>query len=693
METTKITPRPGGSGEHGLRPYRPALDGIRAVAVFAVVAYHLGLPAARGGFLGVDIFFVLSGYLITSLLLLEHDATGRIDLWRFWMRRAKRLLPALLVVLVVVATWVHLTVPDFQMGQRRLDLQWALFYGSNWHLISSAQDYFAQGSGVSLVRHTWSLAIEEQFYFVWPLVVAAGLWLARARTRVLVTVCVIGTIGSIVCMAALHSAENPSRAYYGTDARAHQLLLGALLAVAMLRSRAAGGSRRSGAVVAGLSLAVLLAAFVTMGDGGTVYYLGGSALISVATAGLIWGLQVAPDGVLARTLGAAPVRWIGLISYGIYLWHWPVILMIGAPAAVFAWLPGSIGLNVTRVTITLACAGLSYVAVERPIRRGGVQVAFRTLPRFGVATVGTLVTAAMVIAVLTRGSALQAEAFVHGGAVQIDKQGCVFDVCLRHRGSRDAPVVALIGDSIARSMDLGFVEEARRRDFTYLVAANDGCRVTQLLTSTTEQGFAQYEICRNETPMLWRELQRRWQPDLVVVVQQVERADFVDDTSATVEGGSKAWAEAERLALPRVIRPFTAAGSPVVLVEAQPVLTPERCLRVSALSDPDCSLPITADRKLGPLNDILTDVARTMADVTLVSVNRHLCPGGICPPAIGSMIPRYDGSHYTSAGARWVVPLLLREIRTAGAWPSRARTLRRERPDQEEPGLRSTFGK
>ena len=183
--------------------YRPALDGIRAVAVMAVIAYHLGYRWAPGGFIGVDVFFVLSGYLITSLLLAEHARTGGIALAAFWFRRARRLLPALFAMLIVVAIWVGLSASPFEMPMRREDLFWTLFYGSNWHFVQSGQDYFAQYGSASPLRHTWSLAIEEQFYLLWPLMVVGALWIGRRRPVILAWACVVGIASSVAAMAIL----------------------------------------------------------------------------------------------------------------------------------------------------------------------------------------------------------------------------------------------------------------------------------------------------------------------------------------------------------------------------------------------------------------------------------------------------------------------------------------------------------
>jgi peptidoglycan/LPS O-acetylase OafA/YrhL len=657
--------------------YRPALDGIRAIAVGAVVAYHLGIEKMPGGFLGVDVFFVLSGYLITTLLVLERDATGAVALGRFWMRRARRLLPALLLLLVVVTIWIHQTAPDFELAQRRLDLQWALFYGSNWHLIASAQDYFAQGAGVSIVRHTWSLAIEEQFYLLWPLVVGSAMWIARGRVKNLVAICVVGVVGSAVAMALLHDGADQSRSYYGTDTRMHQLLIGALLAIIMLRVPAMRAPRRIGTAIAVGALALLAAAFVGLDDGSSRYYRGGSVTVAVAAAALIWGLEVAREGGAARALGVAPMRGIGRISYGVYLWHWPVIAAIGAPAAVFEWLPGTIGLNVTRVTITLAIAATSFVLVERPVLQGRAPALVRAWPRLvratagGIATLAVFAVVAATIAVLTTGSSLQAEAATTGGATQLDRLDCTFVICVRHEAQGpDAPVVAVVGDSIARSLDLGFVEQARRGGWTYLTASAGGCRVSHLLTSS-EGNEAEYRRCFETTPGLFQRLKDRWAPDVVVIVENMELADIQDGHGAIVHAGSTEWAIAERRELGRVVGGFTSEGAYVVLVETAPNVTPKTCLRDDHFDQPECVVAASADELAAAFNRIEADVAaRFPGQASVVSMTPYLCPGGLCAPTAEGVFARYDGHHFSRAGSRWIVPRLIADMRLAGAFPA-----------------------
>src|SRR5436309_2477777 len=210
---------------------RPALDGVRAVAVLAVIGYHVGsrLP---GGFLGVDVFFVLSGYLITTLILRERAARGRIDLARFWARRARRLLPAGLLLVAACALMTTHNVPVSEFEARRGDMLATVFYYANWHFIAASESYFALFVGRSPLEHTWSLAIEEQFYVLWPLLVMS-IGLLRPGVRASLGLIVAGVAASAAWMVAIYDPTNPTRAYIGTDTRAHTLLIGALLAVVL----------------------------------------------------------------------------------------------------------------------------------------------------------------------------------------------------------------------------------------------------------------------------------------------------------------------------------------------------------------------------------------------------------------------------------------------------------------------------
>ena len=233
----------------GHRPqlsYVAGLDGIRAISIIGIMANHSGLGWAAGGFISVNVFFVLSGYLITALLVKEWLRSGTIRLKQFWARRARRLLPALFVLLIGIALYAWLLAPPDTRGSLRTNALATLFYFSNWHQIFSGQSYFAQTAVQSPLLHTWTLAIEEQFYLVWPLVVLGVLkW--RKRLRPLLALTVVMAVASAVEMALLfHSGADPSRLYYGTDTRAEDLLLGAIVALALAHRRPATSARGSG---------------------------------------------------------------------------------------------------------------------------------------------------------------------------------------------------------------------------------------------------------------------------------------------------------------------------------------------------------------------------------------------------------------------------------------------------------------
>ncbi|HZN19801.1 MAG TPA: acyltransferase family protein [Micromonosporaceae bacterium] len=356
--------------EAGVWAYHPALDGVRALAVTAVLFFHARPDWLGGGFLGVDAFFVLSGFLITGLLLAEHRRTGRVKLLPFWGRRARRLLPALLVVLLATVAIGRLTLPDTELTALRWDALAALGYVANWRMTYRGGDYFTETAPESLLQHTWSLGIEEQFYLVWPLLVVLALRARRPRAAVL-AVCLAGTVASTAVSTVLYRGEvDPARAYYGTDARASALLVGCALA-ALLAGRdpaAAQPGRRRPLVLA--FTAVLAAAVVGVAwaaaDGRAGWlYQGGLTLLAVAVAVVLAHLVTAPAGWGARLLSLPPVVWLGRVSYGVYLWHWPLFGLLTADRT------GRTGVSlvVLRFGATLLAAALTFYLVELPVRR------------------------------------------------------------------------------------------------------------------------------------------------------------------------------------------------------------------------------------------------------------------------------------------------------------------------------------
>lgn len=418
----------------------PGLDGIRALAVTTVIVFHLLPGTLIGGYLGVDIFFVVSGFLITTLLLRERAATGRISLRGFWARRARRLLPALGLLLLACCTAALVVGGDVLVGLG-LQVIGAITFSSNWVYIAQGSSYFGE-TVPELFRNLWSLAVEEQFYVVWPLLVVVLLVRVPRWARLLLIAAIaVASAGWMAVSVPLDGAAfDPTRVYYGTDTHAFGLALGALLGV-LLQDRGIAGhgmTGRGARVALGLGGTVAIAGLLTLavvlpGDSAFAYQ-GGLALVALLSAVAIAALLV-PGSLLARILDVAPIRWIGLRSYGLYLWHWPVFVLVGAvlptwPREGFeAWGIGAIALAITAVA-----AALSYRFLEQPIRRHGFRGAARAIldaaPRsrraFG-ALAGMILAAALAgastIALLADPGRGEVQGYIEAGQEAIDGAG------------------------------------------------------------------------------------------------------------------------------------------------------------------------------------------------------------------------------------------------------------------------------
>jgi peptidoglycan/LPS O-acetylase OafA/YrhL len=372
-------PAPGNRGEPVRRRglgYQPALDGLRAIAVLAVLAYHADLPWAPGGFLGVDIFFVLSGFLITTLLLDANARHGTPDLRRFYVRRARRLLPALFAVLIGSTLLVITLAPDAAGNQQR-DLPAALAYVTNWVYVLTDQSYFEATGRPPMLEHLWSLAVEEQFYLLWPWVFLLA-W-RLGRSRIVRRTALIGAVLSTGAMLVLSVANgypteaDPSRVYFGTDTHVMGLLLGAALATAWIptRARADLANRPRMIIDATGVVGLLLVAIVfwRVSEDSALLYRGGFLALSALVAVIIVALTH-PASRVGRIIGSAPMRYLGTRSYGIYLWHWPIFLVTRPGLDVP--LTGTANL-LLRLGLTLGIAELSYRFLETPIRQHGFR--------------------------------------------------------------------------------------------------------------------------------------------------------------------------------------------------------------------------------------------------------------------------------------------------------------------------------
>ena len=353
--------------------YVPSLDGLRTIAVGLVIAFHLAVPGLGSGFAGVDVFFVLSGYLITAGLLADTAKHGRPRFARFWQRRFQRLLPAATLVLLAVLTYATLLAPYYRRTALADDTAWTSVYLANWHFMQ-ANTYFSSDGTSSPLLHMWSLAVEEQFYFAWPLLIGLVALLVRrggSVTKPLLALTLVLILASVVALGVLYDPAGADRSYMGTDTKAFEPLLGALLAVLVTNPavREAIGARHRLLATAGGVVAVAVLPFLTGPSG--FYFYGGALLLSLGVVCVIAALICGPSTALSQFLSWAPMAYLGRISYGLYLWHWPWAVWLDVTHGVFKPLPAGIAL-----AGTLASAVASYHLVEQPIRRGRLAAWF-----------------------------------------------------------------------------------------------------------------------------------------------------------------------------------------------------------------------------------------------------------------------------------------------------------------------------
>ncbi|WP_035857354.1 acyltransferase family protein [Cryptosporangium arvum] len=619
--------------------YQPGLDGVRAVAVVAVLVYHLGASWLPGGFLGVDVFFALSGFLITTLLLTRAGADGRVDLVDFLTRRARRLLPAALVMVAVVAVVGAFTMTPDRLGPLRLDGVWTVLQAANWRFVVSGQSYVDAFAPPSPLRHAWSLAVEEQFYLVWPIVVAG---FVRRRRALLATALVVACASA--AWMGYSYAPDPSRAYYGTDTRVHALLAGAGLAIVLLGP----GRDRWVRLLGWLALpapVVLAVAFAVVSDEAPGYYRGaGFGLALVATV-LVGAVAVAPDGLVGRLFRVAPLPWLGRRSYSLYLWHWPV----------FCWLeplPGAGGVA-AKLALTAVLALASYHLIELPVRRNR----FARPGAFLVAS-GAVASALAVVVVATTGAAppLVGEPAEPGAKPQL----------LAAASSPSAIRLATAGDSVARSLAPGLRQVADAQGWGYADSAVSSCSVAGLLM--VEPDGSTYRAgrrCPEVVPPMQRELVANFDPTLILVHSRWENQPVRRPDGVVVRPGSAAHLAYVRSRLVVALGRLTAGRAHVVLIE--PIPAADSLCRRLGNSPETCR-----DQLRDPGAEQYNALRRSMATafpgrVTVISVADLVCPGGVCTDEVGGRRPRPDGLHFSPSGAAWIAPLILHRAVDAGA--------------------------
>jgi peptidoglycan/LPS O-acetylase OafA/YrhL len=335
--------------------HRDDLQGLRALAVLLVAFNHAGLPFLHGGYVGVDVFFVLSGFLITGLLLAQAARDGRVRLLDFYIRRARRILPAAVLTLVVTIVVAHQLLNFVRAREAVTDSVWAAFFAANVHFAQIGSDYFAQGQPPSPVQHYWTLAVEEQFYLVWPVVLALVLFVAALRKRLLLIALAAGAASLAWSIHA--TAVTPTSAYFSSSSRAWELALGAALAIAAPHLRWLSSS-----AVGWLGLACIVAAAVAFS--GSTHFPGYAALLPTLGAALVIAAGLEQQRGPGRLLSVAPMRYVGDRSYAFYLWHWPVLVIAAEYAGRDLSTAEKLGLLAGAFLLSI----LSYASVENPIR-------------------------------------------------------------------------------------------------------------------------------------------------------------------------------------------------------------------------------------------------------------------------------------------------------------------------------------
>jgi peptidoglycan/LPS O-acetylase OafA/YrhL len=630
--------------------YMPALDGLRAAAVTAVLLYHADVTWARGGYLGVDAFFVLSGFLITSLLLAEWQTTSAIDLPQFWRRRARRLLPALFLVLGAVALFAAAWAPADMLHRLRGDAFATIGYVANWRFIASGQSYFAQFASPSPLQHVWSLAIEEQFYLVWPLVFLVLLRITRGSRPALLGITAALATGSALLMGVLFTpGTDPARVYYGTDTRAQSLLIGAALALVL--ERRAVGTTRTGrhllhAAAIGAGGLLLLAWSRTPGDADWLYR-GGLAVTAVLVAVVISSVTTDTPGPLGRLLSVRPVRWIGAISYGLYLWHWPVYVALTSRRT---GLDGP-SLLFVRLGCTVAVATASYYLVEMPIRRGalrGWRVRVLT-PATALAVAAAFV--AVTASIPATGLAPEVANAKPGTAPALEQQP----------SAPAAPGVVrgvLIGDSVAFTLGVGF-EQVEPPTLQIANAGVLGCGVIRGDAYIGSTWYPNATKCEHWSDS-WPELIQSRQAQVVVAFWGAW--DMFD---RRVDGRVLRWGtpEADQFLtseLDHAVTVLASTGVRVVLLTAPYYQPPDLASRADRYQS------LFERPRVDHWNDLLRSVAQAHQDaVTIVDLHGYLDPNGEFLNSIAGVDDiRYDGIHFTPQGAdvvaRWLSPKILR---------------------------------
>ena len=669
---------------------RPEIQALRAVAVLVVVVYHLWPNTLTGGFVGVDVFFVISGFLITAHLLREADRTGRVSLPRFWAKRIRRLLPASLTVLAASAVGVFFLVPQMYWEQFYKEIAASAVYVQNWVLASSSIDYLAAENVASPVQHFWSLSVEEQFYLVWPILIGVVLLVAHRLSARAKRTAVFAALGLVAAASFAFSVgytdTNPGEAYFATTTRAWEFAAGGLLAVVGTATlRAPGGLRTLVAYAgwAGIAYAVVVYS-------GETVFPGSAALVPVvATLAVIWAGD--PDSALSpnRVMGTRPVQFVGGISYSVYLWHWPIIVF---GTIVFTEL--EIASKFAIIVVSIALAWLTTTLIENPARDWKALVNRR--PRWtALAMVVAIIVVAVPAAVGSQAMAAQATAenaraatvaatagecfgasafalpegacddiehetltplasFAVEDEAEIYSNGCYSDLvtadvntCVVGDAASETSV-ALIGDSHAASWYPAMKAIAEDNAWALSPFMKSSCPMS---AATKQDDEAEVQrSCSTWNDALADELAAEEPHDLVVLAHSAAGDKYGSD-KATIEGFRQAWA------------PLVERGSQVVVIRDIPEMSAGTNLCISETSGADGACDRAENEAVH--DDLLVEAAKDQPGVSVVDMNDFFCRDGSCTPVVGGVIGYRDSHHITATYSTTLAPFLDERLETA----------------------------
>jgi peptidoglycan/LPS O-acetylase OafA/YrhL len=648
--------------------YRPYLDGLRAVAVYLVVAFHARLGLLSGGFIGVDVFFVLSGFLVTRILMGDLASIGRIRARTFYSRRVRRILPASVTTLVVTALVYSIVATPAELLDALGGFRAAFFYVANWFFMRQSTDYFAANVNSSPVLHFWSLAIEEQFYLLWPLVLG-GLYVVsgragRRRWWVVRVVVVVAAAASAI--AALHvGSTNLNRAYYGTDTRAYELFAGALLALTPQLLHLGTRSRRFARWIAAVALGGLLVLATSAFDMSPITR---GVLVAGLAPMLIIALENARRGLAKRMLSSQPFAYLGRISYGTYLWHWPVVVIVAHDHH-----PSPIQMFVISATTATVLAAVSFHLIEHPIRASHaldrfkvpiIAIGFATSILIGLA-VPTIFDASGGAAARPRRAGTSAEQLVDWRIAKLDraqiKTDCLdapISKCTLWHGSKQR--VLIIGDSHAIMLLPTFLRIAQEDALTLSIATQPGCPWQQGVSISS---FVLTDCARRQTDWYHR-LIPALHPDVVILATK-----GYDDPSfplslrlpdgRTMRFGSPEFEQGLIEASAASLRELRAPGRKIVLVEPTPVSWPFDPISCLSKGRAATSCEFRASPGPTPLERFYRDAA-ARSDVWSIDLDHLVCPRlPTCDAIVNDIIVRRDAnSHLTATFARSIAPAL-----------------------------------